>query len=244
MTEQAAALPHERYCGKRNRAGRTCRQPAGWGTDHTGVGACKLHGGKSLVRHGRYSQVKHVELREIAARHEADEAPLDIFPELAQVRALYEDYINRYYAYAAALLAWHESWKDGGARKLTELDVQALEVVVDELEVYAAGQDDPGDEPGQVARAITRCRNLLTMLRQPPDDRKPTQILDIADAYRILSEVTKIAERIERIRAANAISRPDLMRLMQEMGRVVTHHVTDPEVQKAIKDDWLSIRVA
>jgi hypothetical protein len=35
-------------CGARKRQGEgTCRRPAGWGTDHVGVGRCKLHGGST-----------------------------------------------------------------------------------------------------------------------------------------------------------------------------------------------------
>jgi hypothetical protein len=35
-------------CGaRRNRVPDLCRRPAGWGTDHAGVGRCKLHGGAS-----------------------------------------------------------------------------------------------------------------------------------------------------------------------------------------------------
>jgi hypothetical protein len=36
-------------CGgrKRDGSGTTCTLPAGWGTDHVGIGACKLHGGKT-----------------------------------------------------------------------------------------------------------------------------------------------------------------------------------------------------
>lgn len=35
-------------CGARKRdgSGGTCTLPAGWGTDHVGIGACKLHGGR------------------------------------------------------------------------------------------------------------------------------------------------------------------------------------------------------
>ena len=32
-------------CGARTRAGGTCAQAAGWGTDHPGTARCKLHGG-------------------------------------------------------------------------------------------------------------------------------------------------------------------------------------------------------
>ncbi len=44
----------ERHCGARRRSddrngdgvrGQPCRKPAGWGTDHNGIGRCKLHGG-------------------------------------------------------------------------------------------------------------------------------------------------------------------------------------------------------
>lgn len=34
-------------CGANNRAGNPCGRPAGWGTDHAGVGTCKLHGGST-----------------------------------------------------------------------------------------------------------------------------------------------------------------------------------------------------
>jgi hypothetical protein len=37
-----------RYCNARKRQGEgTCTRPAGWGTDHVGVGPCKLHGGST-----------------------------------------------------------------------------------------------------------------------------------------------------------------------------------------------------
>jgi DNA-binding protein YbaB len=37
-------------CGAKKRQGESvayCKQPAGWGTDHPGVGHCKLHGGNT-----------------------------------------------------------------------------------------------------------------------------------------------------------------------------------------------------
>ncbi len=32
-------------CGAKTRDGDPCKRPAGWGTDHTGEGKCKQHGG-------------------------------------------------------------------------------------------------------------------------------------------------------------------------------------------------------
>jgi hypothetical protein len=34
-------------CGAKTRDGTPCAHPAGWGTDHPGVGRCKLHGGST-----------------------------------------------------------------------------------------------------------------------------------------------------------------------------------------------------
>ena len=49
------------HCGAKKRQpdfpGQTCRRPAGWGTRHVGFGRCKLHGGATPYRHGRYSTI-------------------------------------------------------------------------------------------------------------------------------------------------------------------------------------------
>jgi hypothetical protein len=79
---------------------------------------------------------------------------------------------------------------------------------------------------------------------------KPTQALDISDAWRLLSETTKIVKRIEDIRGRNAITRKDFMRLMREMARAVVAVVdryVDPEVASQVKNEidrqWLEIRL-
>lgn len=174
--------------GKKRQSDGVCTRPAGWGTDHAGLGRCKLHGGAKPIKTGRYSTIKREQLRNLIEQHEADPDPLNILPELAVTRALFQDFIERYDKWRDALLAWHESFGREG--------------------------------------------------------EKPMQMLDISDAYRIVSEATKIVERIEKIRAANAISRPDLFRVIGEMGRVVERFVTDPVMLEKIKDGWLSIRVA
>ena len=38
---------NRKKCEAKTRAGGSCRQVAGWATDHVGEGRCKLHGGKS-----------------------------------------------------------------------------------------------------------------------------------------------------------------------------------------------------
>lgn len=39
------AMPGEPACGAARKSGGTCDRPAGFGTDHVGVGSCRLHGG-------------------------------------------------------------------------------------------------------------------------------------------------------------------------------------------------------
>lgn len=103
-------------CGARvkSRPGGTCEQPAGWGTNHVGTGRCKLHGGATPIKTGRcseiYKQLPRIGER-IAEFLEADD-PLDLRRELATLRALLTDYIERYQEFTEALIAWHESFRD------------------------------------------------------------------------------------------------------------------------------------
>ena len=56
-------------CGaKKSQSEGPCSRPAGWGTSHAGEGSCKLHGGKSPIRHGRYSGVSGERIRESGNR--------------------------------------------------------------------------------------------------------------------------------------------------------------------------------
>lgn len=180
-------------CGATTRTGGTCRHPCGFRTDHPGKGRCYLHGGKSPIRHGRYSAVTTHRLRELIERYEADPDPLDVLPDLAAARALLTDFVERFETFQTALVAWHESWQT--------------------------------DEEGA------------------PKAAKPKQVLDVADAYRQVDVISRIIKREQDHRSASAISRPDLMRVMQEMGRVVERYVPDSQAREAIRDAWLEIRV-
>ena len=83
-------------CGATKRqGGGPCTQKAGWGTDHVGEGKCKLHGGSKPIKHGRYSTVLRSSVRDLAETFESDPDPLNLLPELAQTRAIYQDYLDR-----------------------------------------------------------------------------------------------------------------------------------------------------
>ncbi len=72
-----------RYCGAKTRAGTQCRRPSGWGTDHLGIGSCKLHGGRTPNHSTAANRVK-------AERAVAKFAlPTDVEPSAALLDSLY-----------------------------------------------------------------------------------------------------------------------------------------------------------
>jgi hypothetical protein len=101
-------------CGANRKHGAgPCRKPQGWGTDHPGQGRCKLHGGKTPIKHGRYSEIKRPALRALIEKFSQDPDPLNLLPEVITLRAMFVDLINRFddiYGPDGALLAWHESF--------------------------------------------------------------------------------------------------------------------------------------
>lgn len=194
-------IPPDTKCNGIVRSGRGyCKQGAGAKTDHPGQGRCNLHGGANPVKHGRYSKVKNTAIRELIDVFESDPEPLNILPELAAARALFQDFVDRHAAFAAALLAWHESFLDP----------------------------------------------------QREAEPKPRQILDIADAYRLLAEIKNIVATVEKIASENAISRPDYLRLQAQQGAIVeralerhlkgqAHDDVVAAIQNEIRDGWLGL---
>lgn len=83
------------FCGATNRQGTPCQRPAGWGTDHVGIGKCKLHGGKTPIKTGRYSEVLSQKLR---GKIDAIQDPesMDLLDELVLQRALLAEYLSRF----------------------------------------------------------------------------------------------------------------------------------------------------
>jgi len=80
-------------CGAKTRSGKPCGYPAGYKTDHPGEGKCYLHGGRTPIKHGRYSKISG-NLGDKIAEHANNPNPLDLLPELATLRALFERWIE------------------------------------------------------------------------------------------------------------------------------------------------------
>lgn len=101
-------------CGATTKSsGRPCSKAAGWRTDHPGQGRCYLHGGRSRIKHGRYSTVQRARVSEILDELAEDPDPLDLLPEVELLRAMVLDYVERHDALTDAVIFWHESYHNG-----------------------------------------------------------------------------------------------------------------------------------
>lgn len=88
-------IPDELRCqAKSKQTGERCKLKA-----VEGKRVCRFHGGLSPGRpiiHGRYSTVKRAALQEKIEQFEADPAAGDLRSELAVLRALLQDYLDRF----------------------------------------------------------------------------------------------------------------------------------------------------
>lgn len=243
MTE-AVGLDVVRCGAKKKRKGGTCRNGAGFKTTHPGQGKCYLHGGLQVndarLKSGLYSTVKHERLRVLYDEQSANPNPLDVFPELHMARAIFVDFVERHGEFTEALLAWHADWQLR-RRPLPEDLLLSFSRVVDEWEIAVA---EKGEQATEAQKSdTTAARKFLEILRGVDEQAKPRAVLDISDAVRHLDTISKMVEREEKKRSANAVSRPDLNRIMHEMWRAVEVRVADDETKKAIREDWLRVRL-
>lgn len=220
-------------CGAKTRAGTPCRKPLGWGTDHPGQGRCKLHGGATPIKHGRYSSIQRPRLRELLDQFETDPAPLDLLPEVKLLRALLTDFVERYDQITDATLAWHNSWGDTYREAIglwREQMIRALE--------NDGWQDLEPDD-----------------LKDPPDPldymTKPRQMLDITAAAGLVDKVGAMVDRIEKHKRDGSITLETLDRVLEQLGVEVVHALAE-EVPDAttralvlanIERRWGSIRL-
>jgi hypothetical protein len=64
-----------------------------------------------------------------------------------------------------------------------------------------------------------------------------------ADVLDQLEVISRIVARIEHGRAAYAISRPELARVLNELARIVSAHVADPAALERIQSEWRHVRI-
>jgi hypothetical protein len=203
-----------------------CRHRAGWRTDHPGTGRCTLHGGSTPIRHGIYSKIHHERLADLVREAEQKQDPLDTLGELALARALVVDFINRHEQYTEALLAWYASFSKT-ARPIAAEKEEAFRSVVAEYEILLEEARDGGTD-GQLSD-VKLAREYIDALSAQDDAERPRKVSDIADAAKILDVISKMVERIEKARNANAISAKDLSTLLQGLAGVLVMNLSQGE---------------
>ena len=98
------------------------------------------------------------------------------------------------------------------------------------IEEYAADPD-----PLNLVEELAALRALLTdYLARPDAEHK--------EAVGFLEAISRVVKRIEDVRSQDAISRPELARIYQEMWRAVQTEC-DPETSERIGEAWLRIRL-
>jgi hypothetical protein len=252
-------------CGAqlRNKPGTSCRQTAGKNTPHEGNGRCWLHGGLTPVKSGRWSKVTRRAISELVEQMAQDDNPLDILPDLFMVRALLVDFLNRYKENSEAVLAWHASWNGRPWR------TEDLVKITDVLNEFEGRLREAGEwEESTIALQCEQVQAMVANMKESYSG-KPREILDISDAHRMAVEASKMVERIEKIRARNAVSQQDFARVMTEIGRsaetslspsrlraalqaagVLTADMTEEQMVRAadelrntLSDSWMSIQI-
>lgn len=94
MTENGTHPGYDTCGAARKHTGAPCTRPAGWGTEHPGYGACKLHGGCTPTH------VAHARNVMAAEAAEAFGLPRDVEPQQALLEELHR---------TAGLVAFYEA---------------------------------------------------------------------------------------------------------------------------------------
>lgn len=144
MTVVDVGAQHDRCGARRLKHADSCSLPAGWGTDHVGVGRCKLHGG-ATQSHTQKAQV-------VIAQRQAAEwgARLDVTPAAALFELVQ--------AKAGEVAYW-----DGRVRALTATDLASQSLVT---------KSEVGEGPMGMVDMTTRTPSahaFVTMLHKAQD---------------------------------------------------------------------------
>lgn len=223
-------------CGALTRSGTWCSKQAGWGTDHVGQGKCKLHGGATPVKHGRYSKITRPRIRELLDAFEADPDPLNLAPEVALLRALIIDYVERYDEMTEALLRWSNSFSK---------DYRA------ELESHLEAYEEHQREWAQAYHAL---RDLPLEKQPDPMDYpppKPPTVIDILAVGGFITRITTITESIRKARETGTFSMATVDRLWEAMSaglvQAAGEVISDPDQREALLDavdtNWRTINL-
>lgn len=241
------------FGGRKRRTDQPCTQPAGWGTDHAGTGRCKLHGGANTgrpIEHGKYSRyavLKSKDVAKLREHFEADPDPLDLKPDVIELRVRIADFCDRYDEMTAALLAWHASYSDSYA-----LEIQTWRRHWENWEA-------------DYKECLERVRELrdtdpaLAELEDPPlppkpDElsAKPRRVVDILQVAQFIGMLGGLVDKIKRredekgftVFDINEIIKQHGVELMAALKETVDEDELRSAILAAVADRWDIIPIA
>lgn len=121
---------------------------------------------------------------------------------------------------------------NGDGRVTTGRNSRVKPTVLGKLIEQERNRVDPLDLSGELATLRALVADLRTRHADTPDT---------AAEVTLAESIGRMVERIERIRSANAVSRPELNRIMHELWRALDARVEDEDVKAQIREDWLAI---
>lgn len=79
---------------------------------------------------------------------------------------------------------------------------------------------------------------LLAWYASPDVKQKPRRIMDISDVSGLIESVSRIAERMHKIRSEGSIDLLTFQRVTEQMGIIVARLVRDPQILARIEAEW------
>lgn len=177
--------------------GETCKRPAGWGTTHPGIGACKLHGGGTRW-HARFAEVETARRQVALWGGRRDVHPAQALLELVQWKAAEVEYWRfRVSEIAEEDLTWGTSKvKTGGddfgttEEAKPHIALTQLRLAERDLADYSAASLKAGVEARLVDVAASQAERLAGALRALVSDPRVTIEGDasvvVLDALKVL----------------------------------------------------------
>lgn len=227
-------------CGAKTRSGKLCKNPAGHGTDHPGEGRCRRHGGVTQVKGtrfetGRYSDLRvRPRLKELIDKYAKEVDTSDLSHEITLLRALVQDYVERYDEMSAALLGWHASYS-------AEFE-EAMKLWRAQVAHYVELTAERGREPNME----------FPNPPQPGDyQKKPRQIIDMIAVGGLIDKVGGMSDRIEKRKQQGTITLALLDQTLERLGMEVVYaakevgldDVSRTALLSVIERRWHAVRV-
>jgi hypothetical protein len=140
--------------GGKTRAGKPCKNPAGYGTEHPGEGRCKFHGGNnwSPCTTGRYAVKARKKFKRNLGKFYAEDLHqvMDLTDELAFLRALLQERID--------------NLDELGDQAIQSKECDVLRALIDDISKVAVRYARIRSETALTAAEITYLQAILATL--------------------------------------------------------------------------------